>query len=56
MRDGDLELYTMDMESKTCQTHYPLRWDMMAEPGSVPDGQQVIWRASRPKQMGDRRI
>ena len=48
MRDGDLELYTMDMKGKHVKriTH-TLGYDGGA--WFSPDGQQVIWRASRPK-------
>ncbi len=48
MRDGDLELYIMDLKSgKTTRVTNMLGYDGGA--WFSPDGKKLIWRASRPK-------
>ena len=45
MRDGDLGVVYDGYESgENMSNALPIRWEAMAEPGSSPDGQQVILR------------
>jgi Tol biopolymer transport system component len=47
-KDGDLELYVMDLESgKEVRITHELGYDGGA--WFSPDGKKIIWRASRPK-------
>ena len=48
MRDGDLDLYIMDLATqKVKQITHELGYDGGA--WFSPDGKKIIWRASRPK-------